>query len=211
MRIKICGMKYADNVREVGSLQPDFMGFIFYPASTRFVGYDFDENIVKAVPNGIRKVGVFVNESVENIIATAARFGIDFVQLHGNESAQYCQQLKHNGLSIIKAILMDATTDFTKLLAYQPWCSYFLFDTKTNGFGGSGQSFDWGILDSYKLPVPFFLSGGLGTENIEAALSIKHPMLYGLDINSKLESLPGMKEIEATNNIITKARKYERI
>ena len=195
-------MKYADNIRDVSALQPDFMGFIFYPASSRFVGYDFDESIVKAVPNGIRKVGVFVNESVENVMATAARFGFDFVQLHGNESPQYCQQLKHNGLSIIKAISTDTTTNFTTLLAYQPWCSYFLFDTKTNGFGGSGQSFDWRILDSYKLPVPFFLSGGLGTENIEAALKIKHPMLYGLDMNSKLESLPGMKEIETSERAV---------
>ena len=211
MKIKICGMKYADNIRDVSALQPDFMGFIFYPASSRFVGYDFNETIVKAVPDSIRKVGVFVNESVENVIAIAARFEFHLVQLHGNESPQYCQQLKHNGLSIIKAISIDATIDFSTLLAYQPWCSYFLFDTKTNGFGGSGQSFDWGILDSYKLPVPFFLSGGLGTENIDAAMNIKHPMLYGLDMNSKLESLPGMKEIGATNNIITKARNHERI
>lgn len=211
MKIKICGMKYAENIADIAALKPDFMGFIFYPKSKRYVGEDFQKSIVENIPEGIKKVGVFVNESFENIVAKCAEYDLDAVQLHGNETPAFCQLLSKLNIVVIKAVLVDERIDFAVLSAYEPWCNYFLFDTKTDSYGGSGQTFNWALLEQYKLNTPFFLSGGLGLKNINQALRFQHPMLYGVDVNSKLESEPGRKQVEACKSIIDTTRKYEHI
>lgn len=210
MKVKICGMKYPENIAEIAALKPDFMGFIFYSPSKRFVGEDFPESSLNNIPDSIRKTGVFVDESIENIIAKQKQYNLNYIQLHGNETPEYCQILSEQ-IPIIKVFSVDNHFNFSDLSQYQPYCQYFLFDTKTENYGGSGKSFDWTLLDKYKLDTPFLLSGGIGTNNIEAALEIKHPMFCGVDLNSKLETSPGIKNKEEFENIIELIRHYERI
>ncbi|MEO6130945.1 MAG: phosphoribosylanthranilate isomerase [Saprospiraceae bacterium] len=210
MKIKICGMRNTENISEITALQPDFMGFIFYSNSKRYVGDDFPESSLKNIPNTIKKTGVFVNESIENIIAMQKRFNFSAIQLHGSETPEYCQNL-NNHIPIIKVFSIDDHFNFDDLTRFQPYCQYFLFDTKTENYGGSGKSFDWALLDKYILDIPFFLSGGLGSINIDAALQIKHPMFYGVDLNSKIETSPGIKNKEECKKIIESIRHHEHI
>ncbi|MEP6795333.1 MAG: phosphoribosylanthranilate isomerase [Saprospiraceae bacterium] len=210
MKIKICGMKYPENIVEISALQPDFMGFIFYSPSKRYVGDNFPECSINNIPDNIKKTGVFVNESVENIMAMQKRFNFNTIQLHGSETPEYCQNLREQ-IPIIKVFSVDDHFNFSDLTQFQHYCQYFLFDTKTENYGGSGKSFDWALLDKYILDTPFFLSGGLGSKNIEAALQIKHPMFYGVDLNSKLETSPGIKDKEECKRIIELIRHHEHI
>ncbi len=191
MKLKICGMKYAGNIREVSGLSPDYMGFIFYPGSKRYVGPDF------AMPElnpEINKVGVFVNESLENILAMVRKHGLDLVQLHGDEPAEFCGRVQEH-VKVIKAFGLNEHFDFSCLEEYSSCCEYFLFDSKTSGYGGSGKSFDRNILKDYKLKKPFFLSGGIDA-NIASGLRTDDPGgLFGIDVNSKFESEPGLKDL----------------
>jgi phosphoribosylanthranilate isomerase len=208
MKLKICGMKYAGNIREVAALSPDFMGFIFYPQSKRFVGNDFE---MPEIPASIKKVGVFVNESRENILDKATKHKLDYVQLHGDESAGFCgelfQSLKlwKSFTMIIKAFGTHEDFDFSLLKEYENNCEYFLFDTKTKEYGGSGKSFDWTILKNYRASKPYFLSGGIGLEEFSSPKS-KVPSAFALDVNSKFEIEPGLKDIEKLKILITSLR-----
>ena len=160
MQIKICGMRDAQNIKELLALNPDFIGFIFYPASKRYItideylSLDLDTRFTK-------KVGVFVNEDIKKVISIATLAEINYLQLHGDESVEYCEQLKYLDFKIIKAFGIDEHFDFQQLNAYDEVCDYFLFDTKTKDFGGSGITFDWNILNNYTLNKKIFLSGGL--------------------------------------------------
>jgi len=185
MKLKICGMKYADNIREVAKLSPDFMGFIFYEKSKRFVGKDF---IIPEISSEIKRVGVFVNDSLENISEKVKKHKLDFVQLHGVESADFCKAISAK-IKVIKAFGVDEQFDFSILKQYEPFFEYFLFDTKTELYGGSGQSFDKNILSNYKLSKPYFLSGGIDSANVGAL----NP--FAIDVNSKFETEPGLKDI----------------
>ena len=211
MKIKICGMKYPENIAAIAALQPDMIGFIFYPKSKRYVGNNFSYNTLQHLSGNIKKIGVFVNETNESILEKYENYQLDFVQLHGDETPIQCQLLMEKKISVIKAFQVDDVFDFDTLKPYQNVCSYFLFDTKTDEYGGSGKSFDWQMLDRYRLNIPFILSGGIGLQNIDDALQLQHPMLYGLDINSKLETEPGLKSLEACKTIIQKIRKHESI
>jgi phosphoribosylanthranilate isomerase len=202
MKIKICGMKFPNNINEIGALQPDYMGFIFYPKSKRFVGENFSSKSINSLPKSIKKVGVFVNESVAIVLEKATKYKLDAVQLHGNESVANCKFLKENNIEIIKAFSIDASFDFEILKAYESVCDYFLFDTKTPDYGGSGQVFDWKLLEKYTLQKPFFLSGGLNFEVIEKIKNLNYPMLVGLDFNSQLENDDFSKNIQKTTQII---------
>ena len=207
MKIKICGMKFAENISQVGALQPDFMGFIFYSKSKRFVGDDFSSSSIQHVPKSIQKVGVFVNESPESIVEKVKKFDLDIVQLHGNESVADCRFLKEKNITIMKAFSIDENFDFDILKAYEPVCDYFLFDTKTPTYGGSGKTFDWKLLDNYKLEKPFFLSGGLNLESIEKVKKLNYPMLVGLDFNSQLEDEDFKKDIQKVTEVIRQAKR----
>lgn len=188
--VKVCGMTQGDNIREVEALGIDLMGFIFYEKSPRCVRQKPDY-----LPVHAQRVGVFVNASLEEMVEKAASFGLTHIQLHGNESPLQCEQLKEAGFKVIKAFSIASEADLKVTTNYHEVCDYFLFDTKTPAFGGSGQSFDWDILSHYTGATPFLLSGGIGLESVEALNRFSHPALAGYDLNSKFEVAPGIKEI----------------
>lgn len=207
MIIKICGLKLKENIEDISLLSPDFIGFIFYQKSKRFVGKDFSRNHISKVPKPIKKVGVFVNETIESIIKIQNQFQFDYIQLHGDETPDYCMALKEKNISIIKAFQIDESFNFFQLKQYQPYCKFFLFDTKSSNYGGSGKPFNWSVLNRYTFQTPFLLSGGIGLENYDKAITLSHPKLVGLDINSKIEITPALKSIEKATTLITKIKK----
>jgi phosphoribosylanthranilate isomerase len=209
MKIKICGLKNQENIRSLSKLELDMMGFIFYAKSLRFVGEEFDNSFLQSLPRSIEKVGVFVDEKIEIVLDKIHKFGLNKVQLHGNEPVEYCNELKTGNIHVIKTFNVDEEFDFGKLKNYQKGCNYFLFDTKGRMQGGNGFAFDWQILNKYELDTPFILSGGIGFENIEHALNLFHPQLKGFDINSKIERAPGLKSIDQAEKMINKIRSYE--
>ena len=198
--IKICGMKYLDNILEVGTLLPDYMGFIFWEKSARY----FD-GAIPELPKSIKKVGVFVNESMEVILAKAQEHDLQTIQLHGHESAEFCLNLKSeldSKIEMIKVFSVDESFNFEVLKPFEAVCDYFLFDTKGKLPGGNGTTFDWKVLEKYPSSKPFFLSGGIGIEEINAVKEILKTNLpiYAIDINSKFEIDPGLKNIEKLNS-----------
>ena len=186
-------MKYTQNRQEVEKLDVDFLGFIFYPQSKRFVGGTPEPGLFNSEKP---KVGVFVDENAFEILTLAKNLGFEWVQLHGKENPKTCQMLKRQGLKIIKAFSVDENFDFETTLLYEKVANYFLFDTKTEKHGGSGQKFNWAILDKYEGHIPFFLSGGIGPDDVKSILEINHPKLTGVDVNSSFEDEPGIKIIE---------------
>jgi len=190
MEIKICGLKYQSNISEVAMLQPGYMGFICYPQSPRYMAAIPDID----VPENITKTGVFVNESAEKINELIYKYNFDAIQLHGSESPEFSESFMDK-VVVIKAFGIDQDFDFGTLEPYEVSVDYFLFDTKTEKHGGSGQAFDWSLLEQYQMDIPFFLSGGLSLENLEEVRKIKHPQFYGVDLNSKFEIEPGLKDI----------------
>lgn len=194
MKIKVCGLREAENIKAVTALRPDYIGFIRYDRSPRYAG-DLDATVLNSLPETIIKTGVFVNESADNIQQLIDQYNLTAVQLHGNESADFAASFK-NKVVVLKAFGVDSYFDFGQLENYVNKVDFFLFDTKTVMHGGSGESFDWKVLDNYKLDVPFFLSGGLSLDNLEEVKNIKHPQFYGVDLNSRFETSPGMKDIE---------------
>ncbi len=210
MKIKICGMKYEDNMKDISALQPNFIGFIFYDKSPRFV-QNLESNILQQLPNQIKKVGVFVNATINEIQDKVSEYELDFVQLHGKENDDFCKTLQQQNINIIKAFSITEQFDFNSIQAFQNSCQYFLFDTATKNYGGSGKSFNWDILQNYQLNTPFFLSGGIGLDNISEALNFKHPQLFAFDLNSKLEDYAGFKNLQSTKNIIHKIRNHETV
>ena len=190
VRIKICGMRFPENILKVGALLPDFMGFIFWEKSSRY----FDGEIPR-LPKYIKKVGVFVDESIENIQSKIEKYNLDCIQLHGTESVEFCQKLKEIPIEIIKVFSIKDNFDFEILREFESVCDYFLFDTKGELPGGNGATFDWNLLKKYPSNKPFFLSGGIGIEEIKL-LKIMNLPVYGIDVNSKFETEPGLKNIE---------------
>ena len=196
LKIKVCGMKYAANIKDLAVLNPEYMGFIFYPPSKRFVGVDFQKQDIDHLQTEINRTAVFVNAQHHEIVEFSNLYGIKTLQLHGAETPQFCQELIDKGFTIIKAFGIDENFNFDSLNEYLNHVDFFLFDTKTIAHGGSGLTFDWQILKNYKLNKPFFISGGLSAENLLEVLKIKNPNFYGLDLNSKFELESGLKNIE---------------
>ena len=217
MKIKVCGMREAENISELIKLKPDYMGFIFYDRSKRFVT-NFPEI---EIPSEIKKVGVFVNKSIDDIIEIVEKNKLDAVQLHGNESPEYCNQLRHykrvtersrinnndevistslnHRIEIFKAFSIDDDFDFSKTNAYQKVCDFLLFDTKGKDYGGNGVKFNWEVLDNYKGELPYMLSGGITKYDSQAILSFlrrqESEKCIGIDINSGFEIEPALKNI----------------
>jgi phosphoribosylanthranilate isomerase len=194
MEIKVCGLRDPENIKAIVALEPDYMGFIFYQGTPRFVG-DLAVEVLSSIPSNIIKTAVFVNEDAEYINAIIDKYKIDAIQLHGNEGPEVCAMFKGR-VKVIKAFGISEDFDFEDLYTYVDHVDYFLFDTKTNIHGGSGETYDWGLLNNYKFDIPFFLSGGLSPENLESVKQINHPQFYGVDLNSRFELSPALKNIE---------------
>ena len=193
--LKVCGLRDPDNIREVICLKPDFAGFIFHPGSPRYAGKELPVEIQSLIPPATRKVGVFVDHAIREIIETAGLSRLDFVQLHGNESPSDCMKLKNEGIKIIKSFRVQEPFDFGILEPYLGIADYFLFDTLVmDNAGGSGKVFNWEILEGYPYEVPFFLSGGISLENADLAFSLPYPMMKAIDVNSRFEISPGIKD-----------------
>lgn len=222
MKLKICGMKYQDNMTQVAALQPDYLGFIFYDKSAR----NFDTSIPQ-ISDSIKKTGVFVNEDLNNVIEKITEFNLQAVQLHGSESSEYCSKLsyhfeqsekshgeipqslhsfRNDRLEIIKVFSIKDEFDFSVLKPYEEVCDYFLFDTKGKLPGGNGYTFNWNVLNNYPSTKPFFLSGGIGVNQIEDIKKFQQSeaskYCYALDVNSKFEIKPGQKNIELLKKFI---------
>ena len=199
IRIKVCGMRDSENILQVAKLQPDYIGFIFYSKSKRFVGDDF--KIPEQLQKNIKRVGVFVNEGTQEILKLSAKHALDFIQLHGNESTEQCDEIKARGLGVIKVFQIDNHFDFVEINAFKKSVDYFLFDTKIESYGGSGKAFDWSLLNQYNQEIPFFLSGGLSASTIKDVTGLQGMNLHALDINSGVEVSPGLKRIELINEL----------
>lgn len=192
LKFKICGMKFPDNIAAVAALEPDYLGFIFYGESKRYVGPGGPE-LLQPLPENIIKTGVFVNASPAHIRSAISRHQLGAVQLHGQERPEDCLELRPFA-TVIKAFGLDAGFDFSRLNAYRDAADYFLFDTRSPGHGGSGTVFDWQLLQQYTLDIPYFLSGGIGPESVAALQALHDPRLYALDLNSRFELSPGLKD-----------------
>ena len=210
MKLKVCGMKY--NPKEVAEFQPDYLGFIFWEPSSRYFEGDLPE-----LPFDIKKIGVFVDAPLEQVLDKIKKYDLDGVQLHGNETPEYCKKLGHaelvsasrseipkqvrnDGFEIIKVFSIKDDFDFSILTAYEDVCDYFLFDTKGKLPGGNGYTFDWSILKNYPSIKPFFLSGGIGLDELEKLKSfLESPAskyCHAIDVNSRFETRPGLKDTE---------------
>ena len=194
LKLKVCGMRDPENLQGLISMQPDFIGFIFYPKSSRYAA-NLDEKLLSSIPKTIGKVGVFVNEGIDTVCEIVNKYKLDYVQLHGDEDLEYAMALKSKGVKIVKVFrvtdrIPEEATDYAGI------ADYLLFDTATSKYGGSGKQFDWNILKNNGLRVAFLLSGGIQLKDIETIKTLKLPKLEGIDVNSGFELEPGLKDLE---------------
>ena len=199
-------MREADNIRAVDALGVDYMGFIFYPRSSRYV-----TEKPRIMPCHAKRVGVFVDATTADIINHISTFGLNVVQLHGNESPEFCRQLRltvddliSHKIDIWKAISVESASDLTVCESYADVLDAFVFDTKCNSYGGSGLQYDWNILNDYSCHLPFLLSGGIGPDDVERLRLFLHPQFAGVDLNSRFESAPATKDIDKLVTFINK-------
>ncbi len=220
MKVKVCGMRAADNIKGILELPVDLIGFIFYSKSSRYArNTGLDKWITKNADlfEEVRKVGVFVNAEVEEILNTVHDYQLDYVQLHGNESAEYCRELSLlwqvssvRKARMIKAFAIDESFDFSSTEPYASFCSYFLFDTKGKNPGGNGFTFNWSLLEKYEGVTPFFLSGGIGPDMAAEINAVDFPQLSGIDLNSRFEIGPGLKDIEKLKTFLQQIKNLEK-
>lgn len=204
--IKICGMREAGNILAAAELRPDIMGFIFYPGSHRYAGEMLNPGILLSLPHDIRKAGVFVNAGYHDIKEIVRMYSLDMVQLHGTEKPDLCCRLKDDGIEVIKAFNLKDKEGFLPCSAFKGCTDYFLFDAVTSGFGGSGNKFNWEILGSYDLGQPFFLSGGIAPSDSAEIRSIDNASFYAVDLNSRFEIKPGVKDTDKLKRFIEEIR-----
>lgn len=209
-------MRNPQNITDIAALNPDYLGFIFYEKSKRYVGEDFDEAATYHLPTeksprfrdtagqakGIKKIGVFVNASMEYVLSKVKRYGLDLVQLHGEESPEFCRDLQRNNIPVIKVFAVGQTFDFSVLEPYKPHCNYFLFDTKGKEKGGNGMVFNWEVLKDYDNEKPFFLSGGLSLENVGKVKELQGLNIVAIDVNSGFEVAPALKDVEKVKQLM---------
>ena len=230
MIIKVCGMRDPENIRALQQLDIDWMGFIFWPQSPRFVqmvssraGIIPDYSSLKedrptakgqTTTTNIKRVGVFVDEMPQSIVTRVYNYHLDIVQLHGSESRAMIENLRRTlvpdiqpNIKIMKAISIGNADDFKKTADYEEVVDFFLFDTKCQEVGGSGRRFDWALLDAYQGGTPFILSGGIAPDMAPDILKIKHPQFLGIDLNSQFETEPGFKDIDKVKAFVNTIRK----
>ena len=205
MLIKICGMREAANIGAVGALKPDMMGFIFYESSPRYAG-NLNPEVMRVLDPEIQKTGVFVNADLEDVLVIVERYNISVVQLHGKESPDLCRELGKRGFKVIKAIGIEQANDLEQCRLYEDCCDGLLFDTKSPRHGGTGQGFDWNILKDYKGKLPFLLSGGISSDDVEKIKLFQHPRFAGIDLNSRFEIVPGEKNVGLLSDFMEKLK-----
>lgn len=243
LKIKVCGMREKENISQLCKLHPDYIGFIFYSKSKRYVGKKIDNKILKSIPENIKKVGVFVNEDFSELEQIIELNKLNAVQLHGDETPEYCEKAKQKNVIVIKAFRVGAGFNFNAINEYKKYCDFFLFDTMTESFGGSGKKFNWDILKNFDNEKPIFLSGGISLNDAQELINLadikNKPQnknnsqscnidlrkmeqsfssaesanggegglnIHALDINSKFEFEPGVKNIELVKQFINKIR-----
>ncbi len=238
MIVKVCGMREPENIRDVAALGVDWIGFIFYPKSPRYVSQirsragiipDYSvfmkheelsskelsskELSSKEMMRQVKRVGVFVDDMPQNIVTRAVNYELDIIQLHGSESVIMIDNLRstlapsiRKGIKFMKALSISTAEDILRYKEYEGHVDYFIFDTQTPLVGGSGNHFDWNMLDAYDGNTPFILSGGVGPDDAERVLSIRHPMFAGIDLNSQFETAPAVKNVDALKDFLAKIR-----
>ena len=212
LKIKVCGMRDVENIRAIAALPIDYMGFIFYEKSPRNITDWIDlKNL------GLKKVGVFVNAELNFVASKISTFRLNAVQLHGSETPQYLQELKikndelgMHDLEIWKAFSVDEHFDFEKTKPYEGLADFFLFDTKTSQHGGAGVKFDWSVLEKYNATTPFFLAGGITADDgvLIKNLKLRIRNLYGVDLNSRFELAPALKDVEKLRRFVAEIKEY---
>ena len=208
MFIKVCGIKYPANMKAIGEIDPDIMGFIFYSGSPRYMANHLTPDDLKSLPPYIIKMGVFVNEPIDDLLRIAKLYELNGVQLHGSESPETCEIIKKAGFVVFKAFSITDDFDFTQTEAYSASCRFFLFDASGVGYGGNGIRFNWDKIQSYNGETEFYLSGGIKSEDIKELKELKHPKLIGFDINSGFEIEPGEKDVKKVNHFISNLRSF---
>lgn len=248
MIVKVCGMREPENIRDVAALGVDWIGFIFYPKSPRYVSQirsragiipdysvfmkheelssketssketsskelSIKETSSKEMMRQVKRVGVFVDDMPQNIVTRAVNYELDIIQLHGSESVIMIDNLRstlapsiRKGIKFMKALSISTAEDILRYKEYEGHVDYFIFDTQTPLVGGSGNHFDWNMLDAYDGNTPFILSGGVGPDDAERVLSIRHPMFAGIDLNSQFETAPAVKNVDALKAFLAKIR-----
>lgn len=204
LKLKVCGMRDPENIRAIAALQPNYMGFIFYDKSPRYVGQEF---VLPEISEEIKRVGVFVNAPNEEIHNAVAAHKLSILQLHGNETVAQLKALADAGIAVWKAFGIDAGFDFSSVEPYAPYVKGFLFDTRGKYYGGNAKTFDWSVLQQYNQRVPFMLSGGLSSGNISAARHLTSMNLHGFDVNSGVESAPGVKDPDRVKAVLAEMRR----
>jgi len=193
MKLKVCGMREKNNILSLADLKPNYIGFIFWISSARYV-----DQSTPSLPEAIKKTGVFVDATIEFIQSTVQNHQLKAVQLHGEETPDYCSIIQEFGVEVIKSFSIKDQFDYYKIGTYEDYCDYYLFDTKGKLPGGNGYVFDWTLLNAYPSEKPFFLSGGIGPNElikIKNLINTSLP-LYSIDVNSKFEYSPGLKNID---------------
>ncbi len=191
VKVKVCGMRDPENISElIEKVNPDFIGFIYYPGSGRYVN-----NSIPHTP-GVKRVGVFVNEEPTKIQEIADKVALDYIQLHGDEDLDTVRELHNSGFKIIKAIRVGKEVDFAALEELLPYVNYFLFDSDGKYYGGNGIPFEWDLLKNYSLDKPFLVGGGISPENLAEVLKLGHPKFAGVDLNSGFEKGMAEKDID---------------
>lgn len=203
LKIKVCGTREPVNIQALAALPIDYIGFIFYAKSSRFV----EEKPKLAIPSLIKKVGVFVNASLDEIKEKIVQYDLQAVQLHGDESSELCMQVGELGIETFKAFGIDEDFEWESIRAYENAVDYFLFDTKSAAYGGTGQTFNWDKLKQNPFDKPYFLSGGISIENMKEAADFEDERLYGLDLNSKFEIQPALKNIDLLTQALSIIKK----
>jgi phosphoribosylanthranilate isomerase len=205
MIIKVCGLREPQNIGKIAAIQGiDLIGLIFYPGSPRYVDSNETAECVANLKN-IGKVGVFVNASLDEVLLNSKKYSLDYLQLHGNETPEYILELRQKispEIRFIKSFSIRKEEDLLPTSGYDGLCDFFLFDTPTSGYGGSGRSFDWKILQYYAGSTPFLLSGGIGPDSVEALGNFHHHLWAGLDLNSRFETAPGIKDVALLTHFI---------
>jgi phosphoribosylanthranilate isomerase len=210
MRIKVCGMTKPEQVEQLDEMGVEFAGFIFYPRSPRYVYKSMPANEIRKIKGKINKVGVFVNAEVDEVLRAVDQCGLYLVQLHGDESPKFCEKIA-DYISVIKVFrISEADNIEWKIREYYDVADMFMFDTEGAGYGGTGKRFNWELLKGLNIRKPFFLSGGIGPDDVENINAFKNDVvakdLFALDVNSKFEITPGIKDMNMVKQFVERVK-----